>query len=192
MVYKYNPKVNKKRPVIFLVCIAAPVAGAGLYFIAGLLVGVVGAAAGLWVSFTIIKMLKRLENSKIETFTESCTAYTSGGEKLVFEYKDITHAGLVKGGPDDGHIFIYNENADKILQLPPVFLDFEALKQELSANTPWQIYELEPDETIIDRLKKLVSSQTETAEAEEAGADDSASTADEADYAENATQNAAE
>ncbi len=192
MVYKYNPKVNKKRPVIFLVCIAAPVAGAGLYFIAGLLVGVVGAAAGLWVSFTIIKMLKRLENSKIETFTESCTAYTSGGEKLVFEYKDITHAGLVKGGPDDGHIFIYNENADKILQLPPVFLDFEALKQELSANTPWQIYELEPDETIIDRLKKLVSSQTETAEAEEAGADDSVTTADEADYAENATQNAAE
>ncbi len=192
MVYKYNPKVNKKRPVIFLVCFAAPLAGAGLYFFAGPLVGVVGAAAGLWVSFTIIKMLRRLENSKVETFTESCTAYTSGGEKLVFEYKDITHAGLVKGGPDDGHIFIYNENADKILQLPPVFLDFEALKQELSANTPWQIYELEPDETIIDRLKKLVSSQTETAEAEEAGADDSVTTADEADYAENATQNAAE
>ncbi|MBR6215509.1 MAG: hypothetical protein IKQ84_03780 [Spirochaetaceae bacterium] len=192
MVYKYNPKVNKKRPVIFLVCIAAPVAGACLYFFAGPLVGVVGAAAGLWVSFTIIKMLRRLENSKVETFTESCTAYTSGGEKLVFEYKDITHAGLVKGGPDDGHIFIYNENADKIVDLPPVFLDFEALKQELSANTPWQIYELEPDETIIDRLKKLVSSQTETAEAEEAEADDSASTADEADYAENATQNAAE
>ena len=192
MVYKYNPKVNKKRPVIFLVCFAAPLAGAGLYFFAGPLVGVVGVAAGLWVSFTIIKMLKRLESTKVETFTESCTAYTSGGEKLVFEYKDITHAGLVKGGPDDGQIFIYDENADKILQLPPVFLDFEALKQELSANTPWQIYELEPDETIIDRLKKLVSSQTETAEAEETGADDSASTADEADYAENATQNAAE
>ena len=192
MVYKYNPKVNKKRPVIFLVCFAAPLAGAGLYFFAGPLVGIVGAAAGLWVSFTIIKMLRRLENSRVETFTESCTAYTSGGDKLVFEYKDITHAGLVKGGPNDGQIFIYDENADKILQLPPVFLDFEALKQELSANTPWQLYELEPDETIIDRLKKLVSSQTETAEAEEAGADDSASTADEADYAENATQNAAE
>ena len=137
-------------------------------------------------------MLKRLENSKVETFTESCTAYTSGGEKLVFEYKDITHAGCAKGGPDDGNLFIYNENADKIVQFPPVFLNFESLKQELSENTPWQIYELEPDETITAHLKKLVSPQTETAEAEESGADDSASTADEADYAENATKNAAE
>ncbi len=75
----------------------------------------------------------------------------------MFEYKNITHAGLVKGGPNDGQIFIYDENADKILQLPPVFLDFEALKQELSENTPWQIYELEPDETITAHLKKLVS-----------------------------------
>ena len=166
MVYKYNPKVNKKRPVIFLVCFAAPVAGAGLYFFAGPLVGVVGAAAGLWVSFTIMKMLKRLENSKVETFTESCTAYTSGGEKLVFEYKDITHAGFVKGGPNDGHIFIYDENADKIVDLPPVFLDFEALKQELSENTPWQIYEMEEGESIIDRLKKLVTQNGEETESE--------------------------
>ena len=102
-------------------------------------------------------MLRRLENSRVETFTESCTAYTSGGEKLVFEYKNITHAGCAKGGPDDGHIFIYDENADKIIDLPPVFLDFEALKQELSENTPWQIYEMEEGETIIDRLKKLVT-----------------------------------
>ena len=111
-------------------------------------------------------MLRRLENSKVETFTESCTAYTSGGEKLVFEYKDITHAGFVKGGPNDGHIFIYDENADKIVDLPPVFLDFEALKQELSENTPWQIYEMQPDETIIDRLKKLVTSNKEETESE--------------------------
>ena len=161
MVYKYNPKVNKKRPVIFLVCFAAPLTGAGLYFFAGPLVGIVGAAAGLWVSFTIIKMLRRLENSRVETFTESCTAYTSGGEKFVFEYKNITHAGCAKGGPNDGHIFIYDENADKIIDLPPVFLDFEALKQELSENTPWQIYEMEEGETIIDRLKKLVTPKGE-------------------------------
>jgi len=166
MVYKYNPKVNKKRPVIFLACFVAPVAGAGLYFFAGPLVGVVGAAAGLWVSFTILKMLRRLENSKVETFTESCTAYTSGGEKLVFEYKDITHAGCAKGGPDDGNLFIYNENADKIVQFPPVFLNFESLKQELSENTPWQIYEMEEGESIIDRLKKLVTPNSEEAESE--------------------------
>ena len=66
-----------------------------------------------------------------------------------------------------------------------MFLDFEALKLELSANTPWQIYELEPDETITARLKKLVSPQTETTEAEKAAAD-------ETDDAKNATQGAAE
>ena len=192
MVYKFNKKANKKRPFIIALCLVCPVAGACVYFLAGLLPGIICTAGGFYIGYSIWKMLRRLENTKIETFTESCTAYTSGGEKLVFEYKDITHAGLVKGGPNDGQIFIYNEIADKILQLPPVFLDFEALKQELSENTPWQIYELEPDETITARLKKLVSPQTETAEAEKATADDGESTADETDDAKNATQGVAE
>lgn len=157
MIYKYNPKVNPKRPLLFLISFVSPVAGAGLYFFAGIPGCIIGIAVGIWIAFSILKMLKRIEKTKVETFTESCTAYTSGGEKLVFEYKNITHAGLVKGGPNDGQIFIYDENADKILQLPPVFLDFESLKQEISENTPWQIYELEPDETITAHLKKLVA-----------------------------------
>lgn len=162
MVYKFNKKSNKKRPLIIAVCLACPVAGACVYFLAGLLPCIVCTAGGFYISYSIWKMLNRLESTRVETFTESCTAYTSGGEKLVFEYKNITHAGLVKGGPNDGQIFIYDENADKILQLPPVFLDFESLKQELSENTPWQIYELEPDETITARLKKLVTLNADT------------------------------
>lgn len=157
MIYKYNPKVNPKRPLLFLISFVSPIAGAGLYFFAGMPGCIIGIAVGIWIAFSILKMLKRIEKTRVETFTESCTAYTSGGEKLVFEYKDITHAGFVKGGPNDGQIFIYDENADKILQLPPVFVDFESLKQEISENTPWQIYELEPDETITAHLKKLVS-----------------------------------
>ena len=157
MVYKFNKKSNKKRPLIIAVCLACPVAGACVYFLAGLLPCIVCTAGGFWAGCSIWKMLNRLESTRVETFTESCTAYTSGGEKLVFEYKNITHAGLVKGGPSDGQIFIYDENADKILQLPPVFVDFESLKQELSENTPWKTYELEPDETITAHLKKLVA-----------------------------------
>lgn len=162
MVYKFNKKSNKKRPLIIAVCLACPVAGACVYFLAGLLPCIICTAGGFWAGYSIWKMLNRLESTRVETFTESCTAYTSGGEKLVFEYKNITHAGLVKGGPNDGQIFIYDENADKILQLPPVFVDFESLKQELSENTPWKTYELEPDETITARLKKLVTPNADT------------------------------
>lgn len=166
MIYKYNPKVNPKRPLLFLISFVSPVAGAGLYFFAGIPGCIIGIAVGIWIAFSILKMLKRIEKTKVETFTESCTAYTSGGEKLVFEYKDITHAGCAKGGPNDGQIFIYDENADKILQLPPVFVDFESLKQELSENTPWQVYEMEEGESIIDRLKKLVATNSKETESE--------------------------
>lgn len=156
MTYKYDTRKNPKRYFVLLICIAFPAAGASLYFILNPFMGIAGSVIGIWAAISIYKMLKKTESVRVETYSEGCTAYGIDGEKLEFNYCDITHAGLAKGGPNNGYGFIYNETTDKIAEFPPVFHDFETLKDELKENTPWQIYELEENETIIDRLKKIL------------------------------------
>ena len=102
--------------------------------------------------------------TKIVTYTEGFTVYSSLNEKIEFSWDKITHAGHITGGKNDNQVFAYMESEDKIAVLPPIFKDFDSFVSELKEHTPWQEYALSGEETISSYLKKELAAQDEKKE----------------------------
>ena len=164
MTYKYNPKTNKKRILFYIFCIVCILAGISTFFFMQKLSALLCCAACFYLSWYTIKTIRGFMSSKIVTYMEGFTVYTSPNEKLEFDWNKITHAGHITGGKNNGHIFAYMESEDKIIVLPPIFVDFNSFVTELKEQSPWQEYTLSDDETISSYLKKQLVVQDEKKE----------------------------
>lgn len=156
MIYLYNKKVNPKRYVLYALCAACVAVGVSFFFFAGTLIGLASTCAGILVAGAILKELVKVQSARISTYTEGFTAYTSDGSTFAFEWKDVTHAGIVASGEYKGTVFVYAEASDKFIQLQRVFLDFDSFIAELQQNTPWKEYTLAEGETVTVHLRKLL------------------------------------
>ena len=119
----------------------------------------------LFAASRMIKSMKRILSSRIETYTDGFNVFLSDGTKLEFEYNLITHAGLIL---NTGFVFAYEASIDRIVQLPPVFTCFDEFVEELKENTDcYTDYDLEEGKTIIDWLKKELGIPEKTEEESE-------------------------
>ena len=182
MTYYYNFKTNSKRFQMYALCVACVAAGAATFLIATPVTGVIATGAGIWAASFILKTIGNIKKSRIVTYTEGFTAYLTNGDTMEFKWEDITHAGHITGGEQNGYLFAYAEAEDRIIRLPPIFFKFDDFALELKEHTPFQEYELKSGETIQAYLKALLVPETEETE----DADENAETED----AENAEESA--
>lgn len=180
MTYKYDKKHSKNLFPMYLLAIAAVGAGIACFFFASRLTALLVTAVGIYVAYTIFKTSAKILSSKVMTYTEGCTVYTTLGEKIQFDWTSINYAGVVTNGDHPGIVFIYREDEDKIATIPDMFLGFDELVEEIKANTPFKEYTLAEDEpNIIAHLKKLVcppeedDEEAEESEDEEESAEES-------------------
>lgn len=177
MLYKYNPKTNKQRIAIYLLACASLAAGVVCVIFAGAFMGGICLLVGAYVAYTIFKTARRVQSAKIVTHDEGFSVYTSSGDKLCFDWGKITHCGMIHGGNQNGFVFAYDAESDKITTLPPVFYDFDEFIKELSLVPCYKDYNLEENQKIVDYLKAELypedADADERADAEN-GADESA------------------
>ena len=164
MTYSYNPKTNKNRFFFYILCIACLCGGISTFFFMGKIPAVFCLAACIYIDWCILKTIKGFMGTKIVTYTEGFTVYSSLNEKIEFSWDKITHAGHITGGKNDNQVFAYMESEDKIAVLPPIFKDFDSFVSELKEHTPWQEYALSGEETISSYLKKEFAAQDEKKE----------------------------
>lgn len=170
MIYKYDLKTNKKAYVPYLIIGAMVLTALCTFLFLSPVLAVIITAIALWIASKMLKSMKNIVSSRVETYTEGFNVYLSDGTKLEFEYPLISHAGLIT---NTGFVFAYEESIDRIVQLPPVFTDFSDFIEELKENVPcYKDYTLEEGQTIIDWLKKELGI-TEESENEKATFDDS-------------------
>ncbi len=168
MTYYYNIKTNNKRFQMYALCIACVAAGAATFFIATPLTGVICTGAGIWAASFILKTIGNIKKSRLVTYSEGFTAHMTNGDTMEFKWEEITHAGHITGGEQDGFLFAYAEEDDRIIRLRPIFINFEGFTEEMKEHTPFKEYELKEGETIQSYLKALLVPETEgTDEAEE-------------------------
>lgn len=170
MIYKYDLKTNKKAYVPYLIIGAMVLTALSTFLFLSSVLAVIITAIALWIASKMLKSMKNIVSSRVETYTEGFNVYLSDGTKLEFEYPLISHAGLIT---NTGFVFAYEESIDRIVQLPPVFTDFSDFIEELKENVPcYKDYTLEEGQTIIDWLKKELGI-TDKSENEKATFDDS-------------------
>ncbi|MEE1000109.1 MAG: hypothetical protein UIH41_10640 [Treponemataceae bacterium] len=169
MIYKYDLKTNKKAYVPYLIIGAMVLTALSTFLFLSSVLAVIITAIALWIASKMLKSMKNIVSSRVETYTEGFNVYLSDGTKLEFEYPLISHAGLIT---NTGFVFAYEESIDRIVQLPPVFTDFSDFIEELKENVPcYKDYTLEEGQTIIDWLKKELGI-TDESENEKATFDD--------------------
>ena len=165
MIYRYDLKTNKKAYVPFLIIGAMVLAALSTFLFLSPVLAVIITAIALWIASKMLTSMKNIVSSRIETYTEGFNVYLSDGTKLEFEYNLISHAGLIT---NTGFVFAYEESIDRIVQLPPVFTDFNAFIEELKENTTcYTDYNLEEGQTIIDWLKKELGVEDKSQKDEE-------------------------
>ena len=170
MTYRYDLKTNKKAYVPFLIIGAMVLTALSTFLFLSSVLAVIITAIALWIASKMLKSMKNIVSSRVETYTEGFNVYLSDGTKLEFEYPLISHAGLIT---NTDFVFAYEESIDRIVQLPPVFTDFSDFIEELKENVPcYKDYTLEEGQTIIDWLKKELGI-TDESENEKATFDDS-------------------
>lgn len=168
MTYKYNIKSNPKLLFPYVIVAVVLVGAFSTFFYLSRLFAFLLSAIAVWFSYKILRSMKTLLSSRIESYTEGFNVFLSDGTKLEFEYDLITHAGLIT---NNDSVFVYEESKDSIVQLPPVFSDFQLFIQELKENTNcYKDYTLEEGQTIIDWLKielGITNDDEESSESEE-------------------------
>lgn len=168
MTYKYNIKSNPKLLFPFALVAIVLIGAFSTFFYLSRLFAFLLSAIAVWFSYKILRSMKTLLSSRIESYTEGFNVFLSDGTKLEFEYDLITHAGLIT---NNDSVFVYEESKDSIVQLPPVFSDFQLFIQELKENTNcYKDHTLEEGQTIIDWLKielGITNDDEESSESEE-------------------------
>ena len=151
MTYNYNLKANKNGYVPFLFIAAIVLGALSTFLFLSTVTAVIITALAVWAAVKMSFSLRKILSSRIETYTEGFNVFLSDGTKLEFEYKLITHAGLIT---NTSFVFAYEASLDRIVQLPKVFINFEDFVEELKENTTcYKDYTLEEGQTIIDWLK---------------------------------------
>lgn len=194
MIYKYDRKHSKNLIPMYLLAIASVGAGIACFFFASRLSALIVTAVGVYVAYTIFRTSSKILRSRIVTYSEGCTVYTTLGEKLQFDYSAVNYAGVVTNGQHPGIVFLYREDEDRIATIPNMFVGFDDMVEEFKANTPFKEYTLDEGElTIIEHLRKLVCPKTDEDEvADEAGSADEAVSTEEVPVEEEAEESAAE
>lgn len=157
MIYKYDVRKNKKMYLLYGIIGLLVLAGIPVWLIAGNIPGLVAEALFAYIAFSLFKAAKSFANNKIETYTEGMSVSVPGGEKVSFDWDEITHAGYIFHDSVSSSyemIFVYAEEKDSIIQLPPNYIGFSEFIEELNKAFPLKEYHLEDGQTIIDYLKK--------------------------------------
>jgi hypothetical protein len=159
MTVSSNPRILAAI-VMALVLIAA---GIGVFFLLGLVAGLIAMAAALFVDWSVLRLLRRQLATRIETKPDMILFTLAGNETVSFPWEKISFAGSVTGADTRGRgrrgaprLFIYDEPDDRMMSISGEYENVDALEAELRERTDFRDLTLDSDETLKDKLRQLI------------------------------------
>ncbi len=146
---------NPRLIIAFLLVPLSLAAGAALFFL-GLLLGLIGLAAALVFSYTLVRFLSQQLASRIETGENGIRFSLWGEETREFPLETIRLAGTVTEPGAGKKLFVYRESEDTFISVPDEFEGFDALMREVESRTDFKEISLSPGESLKEKLKSLL------------------------------------
>jgi hypothetical protein len=147
--------------ILFVVVAAMPAAAVLLLVFAGTLLGIIALAAAAYLDYSMLRFFRNHMKSWVETTDTELKCQMPDGELLVFSWNRVAAAGYCTQERGRPFLFVYREEADKLVTIPKEYGDFEILystirervtKQEIA----FQELALGRGETIQERLKQML------------------------------------
>lgn len=167
MIYRYQVKFNKETLKVYLLMIVCFVVGIGGFWVLPILPAIVVCIIAFYTVYLMYKALAKALAARISTYTDGFSVRMPDSTRMKFEWDDLTYAGFVTEGKQKGYLFMYAEEEDKFLQLPPAFENLEGLRAEIEEHIPVEDCVMEPEETIKNRLQAMFPKKEEEEESDE-------------------------
>ena len=155
MIYRYKVPLNGESIKVYLILAACAVIGIGSFFV----LPKIGALAVLaicgFVAYQILKAMAKAGSARITTYTDGFSVRMADGTKLEFEWDKVSYAGYVVEGIQKGYMFVYEEDIDKFVQLPPAFENLAGFREEIEEHHAVEDCVMKPSETIKERIKSI-------------------------------------
>jgi hypothetical protein len=151
---------NPRMIILFLVVIALPAAGILLLIFAGTLIGIIALAAAAYLDYSLLRFFGNHMKSWVETTDTELKCQMPDGDLLVFSWDQVTVAGFCTQERGRPFLFVYKEEEDKLVTIPKEYGDFEALWSTIKQRTPFQELSLRRGETIQERLKQMLQTES--------------------------------
>jgi len=131
MIHRFDARVA---PRIYLVPVTAFVliAGSIAAVVFGLVVlGVIALAVSIFADYHLIRFSVYQFRSNVEWNEERVSCRTSMGGTVHVAWEDVTLGGAYKTSRGERYLFVYAEEEDDLLTIPPHYTQIEVLEDEI-------------------------------------------------------------
>jgi len=143
-----------------LVLVGLVALGVVAWRFAGMVVGIVVLAIGVYVDVQILRFMASHLGSWVQTTAQGLTCRMPDRSTLQFDWKSLTHTGLCRRPGSRSLLFLYDKALDRLLSIPDEYGRIDDLEQEIRRRIPehtsFEVVELSKGELIEDWLKKQI------------------------------------
>lgn len=158
MVHKFELQKNPQviGAIAFSVILAA--LGVAAVFVLDDPWSVVALVLLLAAAFQLMSRIRKALRSYVELDEDGVRGVTADGQQVEMLWSDMNVCGVAVDEKGFKSVFCYDEDADKYLQLPQLYKDFETLARRFTDKPGSLSWTLSKGETIQSRLRSLVIS----------------------------------
>jgi len=139
-----NPRII----VLLLVVLAMFAVSVAGFRLLGAVYGLIFLALALFLGYQLGRFAFASFRSKVTTSNEGIAFVLPSAEREFFPWGQITHAGYCTQAAGKPFLFVYDENADRLITIPREYSDFDALIESVKEATPFESYALAKGDTI--------------------------------------------
>jgi hypothetical protein len=99
------------------------------------LLGIVALAVSAYISYHLIKFFVNTVRSHVRTSDDGLVCATAMGGETSMTWNELTHAGWYTSDSGYRELFVYAEQEDKLLTIPPQYERMDQLEQEIGRRT---------------------------------------------------------
>lgn len=134
MVYQFQLKRNLKSLLIPLIAVGLVLASVAIIIFYHPLLGVLALLVSGFISYHLVKFFRNTLRSHIRTSDEGLVCATAMGSDSEVAWDEITHAGWYTADTGYRELFVYAEDKDQLLTIPPQYDGMEELSEEIESH----------------------------------------------------------
>ena len=139
----------------------APIAGLAVlsFVFAGVFPGIVVSVIGGYISYIILRFIRKQLATYLETEQEAVKVNLYGEEEISLRWDEVTFTGTCVDEENTRSLFIYASGSDQLVVVPEELGAFGELSEILRDKGEYHEFELGKGETIKDRVRQLLEQE---------------------------------
>jgi len=131
MVHRFEPRGASRVFVLPAVAVIVIGGSTALMILGQVLIGAIALAISVWLSYHLVRFTVYQFKSQVNTSDDELVCITSLGVQTGIPWSDVTHAGSYATERSGVYLFVYSEEDDELLSIPPYYTDREQLESRI-------------------------------------------------------------